>query len=218
MSSPTEPTRHYFSVDPDTPSEERCVEVLLSDLAFTIRTDSGVFSHGKVDAGTLLLLAQETKLPSAGNILDLGCGAGVIAVTLAQRAPGSQIWAVDVNSRARDLCTKNAAALGLNNLVVRAPEDVPADVRFDAIWSNPPIRIGKDALHDLLDQWVWRLTPQGELWMVVSKHLGSDSLQQWLTVRGAPTERITSKAGYRILRSVVDSDAWRINRDAQSAR
>jgi 16S rRNA G1207 methylase RsmC len=213
MPSPTEPKNHYFSVDPDSPSEERTVEVLLADLAFTIRTDSGVFAHGKVDTGTQLLLAQPAAIPADGNLLDLGCGAGVIAVTLAQRAPGAQIWAVDVNPRARDLCAKNAQALGLDNVIVAAPSEVPEDLRFAGIWSNPPIRIGKHAVHDLLDHWLWRILPEGEIWLVVSKHLGADSLQQWMQQRGARTERMTSKAGYRILRAFIDSDAWRINSD-----
>jgi 16S rRNA G1207 methylase RsmC len=213
MSSPTEPANHYFSVDPHAPSEERTVEVLLADLAFTIRTDSGVFSHGKVDAGTHLLLAQEADLPESGDLLDLGCGAGVIAVTLAQRSPGARVWAVDVNRRARDLCAKNAAALGLNNVVVTAPEDVPADLRFAGIWSNPPIRIGKDAVHNLLDRWLWRIQADGHIWLVVSKHLGADSLQRWMNERGARTERLTSKASYRIIRAQIDSDAWRVNSD-----
>lgn len=192
------------------------MEVLLADLSFTIRTDSGVFAHGKVDAGTHLLLAQGTDVPVSGDLLDLGCGAGVIAVTLAQRSPGALIWAVDVNRRARDLCAKNAAALGLNNVVVMAPEDVPGDLRFAGIWSNPPIRIGKAAVHDLLDHWLWRIRSDGQIWLVVSKHLGADSLQRWLTDRGADTERVTSKAGYRILRARINSDAWRVNGDPQS--
>ncbi len=216
MPSPDEPANHYFSAAPQSAHDERVVEVLLGDLAFTIRTDSGVFAHGKIDVGTLLLLAQAAQLPTTGEILDLGCGAGVIALTLAQRAPQARIWAVDVNPRARELCTRNAAALGLANVEVRSPEDMPPDLRFAGIWSNPPIRIGKAALHDLLDHWLWRITPDGEIWLVVSQHLGADSLQRWLTQRGAVTSRVTSKASYRILKSTVASDAWRIDSDPKS--
>jgi 16S rRNA (guanine1207-N2)-methyltransferase len=208
MSSSTEPTNHYFSAQPHSVSEERKVEVLLADLAFTMRTDSGVFAHGKVDMGTQLLLSQEVPLPGEGNLLDLGCGAGVIALTLAQRAPSSRVWAVDINARARELCARNAATLNCENITVCSPEEVPQDVRFDGIWSNPPIRIGKSELHSLLDRWLWRILPDGEIWLVVSKHLGSDSLQRWLTERGAITERVTSKAGYRILKARVPAEAW----------
>jgi 16S rRNA (guanine1207-N2)-methyltransferase len=216
--SPDEPANHYFSGNPQSESDERVVEVLLPDLAFTLRTDSGVFAHGKIDAGTLLLLAQSVALPDQGDYLDLGCGAGVIALTLAQRVKNAQIWAVDINPRARELCTRNASALGLTNVRVCSPEEVPADLRFTGIWSNPPIRIGKAALHNLLNQWLWRIGPDGEIWLVVSRHLGADSLQRWLTERGAVTTRITSKAGYRIVKATVASDAWRVDGDAQSAR
>jgi 16S rRNA (guanine1207-N2)-methyltransferase len=218
VSSPHEPANHYFSAAPQSAQDERVVEVLLPDLAFTIRTDSGVFAHGRIDAGTQLLLAQVAELPAGGELLDLGCGAGVIALTLAQRCPAARIWAVDVNPRARDLCARNAAALGLANVEVRSPEDMPSDLRFAGIWSNPPIRIGKAALHNLLDQWLWRIEPDGEIWLVVSRHLGADSLQRWLTERGAVTSRVTSKAGYRILTATVASDAWRIDGDAQPTR
>jgi 16S rRNA G1207 methylase RsmC len=214
MSSSTEPTNHYFSAQPHSSSEERKVEVLLADLAFTIRTDSGVFAHGKVDTGTQLLLSQEVPLPQNGNLLDLGCGAGAIALTLAQRSPSSRIWAVDVNARARDLCARNAADLNCGNVSVCSPDELPDDLRFDGIWSNPPIRIGKNELHDLLDRWLWRIVPEGEIWLVVSKHLGADSLQRWLTERGATTERVTSKAGYRILKAQVPLDAWRVDGDS----
>jgi 16S rRNA (guanine1207-N2)-methyltransferase len=210
MSSSTEPTNHYFSAQPRSLSEERKVEVLLADLAFTMRTDSGVFAHGKVDTGTQLLLSQEVPPLDDGNLLDLGCGAGVIALTLAQRNPSSRVWAVDINARARELCAKNAADLHCENITVCTPDEVPADLRFDGIWSNPPIRVGKGELHTLLNRWLWRILPDGEIWLVVNKHLGSDSLQRWLTERGAVTERVISKSGYRILKAHVPSDTWKI--------
>jgi 16S rRNA (guanine1207-N2)-methyltransferase len=71
---------------------------------------------------------------------------------------------------------------------------------FDRIVSNPPIRIGKTALHGLLLRWLPRLTPDGTAHLVVQKHLGSDSLARWLTEQGYPTTRLASRAGYRILK------------------
>lgn len=193
---------HYFDERPGVDSARTTVDVALADLAFTLTTDRGVFSHGHVDTGTLLLLQQAPPPPPQGHLLDLGCGAGPIAITLAMRSPGATVWAVDVNERARELTAANARRNAVDNISVVAPEEVPAEVRFAAIWSNPPIRVGKRALHDLLLTWFARLTDQGAAVLVVQKHLGADSLQRWLTEQGYPTERIASRAGFRLLRSV----------------
>lgn len=120
-------------------------------------------------------------------------------MVLATTAPGAEIVAVDVNERSRDLTAANAAALGLGNVTTAAPDEV--DGTFDLVWSNPPIRIGKDALHDLLLRWLGRLTPTGTAVLVVNRHLGADSLQRWLGLQGHETERLASRAGYRLLRA-----------------
>jgi 16S rRNA (guanine1207-N2)-methyltransferase len=190
---------HYFDERPAVGSAETAVSVELPDTSFTLRTDRGVFSHGRLDPGTELLLRKAPAPPSHGELLDVGCGTGPIALTLALRAPEARVWAVDVNERARALCAANAAANAIPNVVVLAPDDVPTDVRFDTIWSNPPIRVGKAALHDLLTTWLTRLTPDGRAVLVVQRHLGADSLQRWLTDEGWPTTRLASARGYRVL-------------------
>ncbi len=189
----------YFAAEPGAASDPRTVDVLVPGAAFSLETDRGVFSHGRLDAGTALLLRSPLPLPDRGDLLDLGCGAGAIALTMARRTPGAAVWAVDVNRRARELCAANATRNGLTNVHVAAPGDVPEDVRFAAIWSNPPIRIGKRALHDLLAAWLGRLAPDGTAALVVQKHLGADSLQRWLEDRGHPTRRAAAKSGYRVL-------------------
>jgi 16S rRNA (guanine1207-N2)-methyltransferase len=191
---------HYFDQRPGVASDTELVEVALPDLAFTFETDRGVFSHGRLDAGTGLLLREAPAPPRSGHLLDLGCGAGPIALTLARRAPDATVWAVDVNERARSVTARNAARNAITNLEVGDVGDVPDDVRFGAIWSNPPIRIGKHALHALLLTWLARLAPDGEAVLVVQKHLGADSLQRWLEQQGHPTDRVASRAGYRLLR------------------
>jgi len=192
----------YFSENPDVASDPTSVDVVLGDVAFTMLTDRGVFSHGHLDTGTSLLLRQAPSPPPAGDLLDLGCGSGAIALTLAKRAPAATVWAVDPNVRARHLTATNAERNGLDDIRVVAPDEVPPTVRFAAIWSNPPIRIGKDALHELLLTWLDRLDDGGEAILVVQKHLGADSLQRWLDARGYPTERLAGKAGFRLLRSI----------------
>jgi 16S rRNA (guanine1207-N2)-methyltransferase len=193
------PPGHYFDAEPTTRSQPSSVTLALPDRTVQLLTDRGVFAGDRVDAGTKYLLLDGPPLPEEGDILDLGCGYGAIACTLAARSPGLTVWAIDVNRRARELCARNATTLGLSNVRVVAPEEVPDDIRFAAVWSNPPIRIGKPALHQLLRTWLARLRPDGYAALVVSKHLGSDSLAIWLQRQGWPVERLGSRQGYRIL-------------------
>jgi len=190
---------HYFDDAPVVPSAPSTIVVDVPGAHFTLATDRGVFSHRRLDPGTEVLLRRAPALPSHGCLLDLGCGSGAIALTLATRSPEATVWAIDVNERARDLCKANATTNGLTNVRVVEPTEVPADVRFDGIWSNPPIHAGKQVLHELLRVWLPRLQPDGYAVLVVHKHLGSDSLQQWLERGGWSAARLTSSKGYRIL-------------------
>ena len=195
----TAPGSHYFDEEPTTDSSPRVVQLLLPDLQLALTTDRGVFGYDRIDAGTKLLLLRAPAPAPTGNLLDIGSGTGAIALTMARRCPAATVWAVDVNERARDLCRSNAERNGLTNVNVCSPDDVPADVTFDTIWSNPAIRIGKPAPHAMLLRWLSRLSPAGEVVLVVHKHLGSDSLQAWLSGQGYPTTRLASSSGYRIL-------------------
>jgi len=146
-------TDHYFSAQPRAPHRPGLVRVILPDVYLELATDAGVFSPGRLDPGTRLLLEESPAPPVSGDLLDLGCGYGPIACVLAKRSPGATIWAVDVNERALELCARNAAAAGLPNVRCLPPGDSSLPDRFAAIWSNPPVRIGKEALHALLSGW-----------------------------------------------------------------
>lgn len=205
--TPVAPPRrdgHYFDVRPTSTSRPTEVALVLPDLSLRLRTDRGTFSPTRIDPGTKLLLSE---LPSAdrwppGDVVDVGAGYGPIAVTLALRAPERTVWAVEVNERARELCRRNATAAGVDDRIrVVAPEDVPEELTVGLVPSNPPIRVGKPALHGLCLSWLERLRPDGEAWWVVQKNLGSDSLQAWMTAQGWPTDRVRSRQSYRILRS-----------------
>jgi len=190
----------YFDDDPTVESSPVAVTWSLPDGPLTLLTDRGVFGYGQIDTGTKLLLITMEAPPATGDLLDVGCGTGAIALTMARRSPAATVWAIDVNRRARELCAGNAERLGLTNVRVVAPDEIPADLRFAAIWSNPPIRIGKVALHELLHHWLDRLATGAEAYLVVQKHLGADSLMRWLSDEGHLTDRVATGAGFRVLR------------------
>lgn len=193
---------HYFDADPVGPEDRRELRVDLAGRAVTVWTAGGVFSPDRLDLGTRVLLREVPDPPPEGNVLDLGCGWGPIALALAMLAPQAQVWGVDVNRRARSLLRHNAHALGLPKVRAAAPEAVPANTRFATIWSNPPIRIGKPALHEMLLRWLPQLLPGANAYLVVQRNLGADSLHAWLSGTLEPnfsTARHASAKGYRVL-------------------
>ncbi len=196
-------SEHYFSTSPSGDAVLRSISVRLAGRDLEVTTANGIFSPERVDTGTQVLLAHTPAPPPGGDFLDLGCGWGPIALTLALESPHATVWAVDVNERALDLVRRNAEALGLPNVNACRPEDVPADVRFRTIWSNPPIRVGKNELHAMLAHWLPRLDTGSDAWLVVARNLGSDSLQRWLQAE-LPADfavlRATTSKGYRVLR------------------
>jgi 16S rRNA (guanine1207-N2)-methyltransferase len=190
---------HYFSADPSVSFRRMPVTASVWGHELSLTSGSGVFAQGRVDVGTAVLF-RETSAPAGGRVLDLGCGYGLIGLAIAAAAPGATVTGVDVNERAVLLANENAAALGLaDRYTAMTPPAVPADATYDELWSNPPIRIGKAALHELLLTWLPRLVPGGRAVLVVGKNLGADSLQRWLGEQGYPTRRIASAKGFRVL-------------------
>jgi 16S rRNA G1207 methylase RsmC len=193
------PKSHYFEARPAVPSKPRTVHLRVRGLELELQADRGVFGSKAVDLGTMTLLREAPAPPMEGDLLDLGSGYGPIAITLARLAPNARVWAVDVNERALELTQANAASANAANLSVGKPDEVPDDTRFDAIYSNPPVRVGKRPLHELLLQWLPRLKPDGAAYLVIQRNLGADSLAAWLVEQGFHVTRLKSKKGYRIL-------------------
>jgi 16S rRNA (guanine1207-N2)-methyltransferase len=190
-------TEHYFSPRPQTPHRPGLVRVVLPDVYLELATDAGVFSPGRLDPGTRLLLDEAPAPPPAGDLLDLGCGYGPIACVLARRSPGAMVWAVDVNERALELCARNAATAGLPNVRCVTPDDPSVP---------PPVRIGKPALRELLTAWLGRLAPGGQAYLVAGRNLGADSLHRWLAEQGWPVTRRAARSGYRLLQVEFSSE------------
>jgi 16S rRNA G1207 methylase RsmC len=194
---------HYFSQEPKSEYQPKQIELDVAGEVFQVSTASGTFSPLRLDVGTSVLIDHLELAPKDGNILDLGCGWGPIALNLAKHSPKAKVWAVDVNGRSLELTAENAKTLGLSNIQTATPESVEPDIKFSGIWSNPPIRIGKKELHGLLLTWLPRLEKGGSAYLVVQKNLGSDSLQKWLTetlIEGYEVSRLTSIKTFRIIK------------------
>jgi 16S rRNA G1207 methylase RsmC len=194
---------HYFSATPASAENLRRIRVTLAGRELEVTTAGGVFSPEHVDSGTAVLLANTPPPPPGGHLLDLGCGWGPIALSLGLASPRATVWAVDVNERALDLVRRNAAELALDNVNAVLPDDVPDEVTFRSIRSNPPIRVGKNELHGLLERWIPRLDERSDAWLVVQRNLGSDSLQRWLAAtfdRGYSVTRAATGRGFRVLK------------------
>ena len=196
-------SEHYFSQTPEGELKLRQISVQLGGRDYRVTTAGGIFSPDRIDVGTSVLLSHAPEPPPGGHLLDIGCGWGPIALSLALASPHATVWAVDVNERALDLVRQNAAALGLENINAVRPEDVPAEIEFMTIWSNPPIRVGKTELHDLLERWLPRLEAGVDAWLVVQRKLGSDSLHRWLDGalgEGFSVLRTGTSKGFRVLK------------------
>lgn len=196
-------SEHYFSETPESEYKPKELKLELDGREITVVTSGGIFSPDRLDTGTAVLLEHLDHVPPSGNILDIGCGWGPITLALAARSPKATIWAIDVNERSMQLTRENARRLNLKNVNVCRPEEVPADLAFEGIWSNPPIRVGKDELHNILTTWLPRLSLGAEAYLVVQKNLGADSLHRWLEAEmpaGFSTIRVDTAKSFRVLR------------------
>ncbi len=194
---------HYFTANPASAENLRTIHATLAGRDLELLTAGGVFSPDRLDAWTSVLLANTPPVPPGGNLLDLGCGWGPISISMALSSPHATIWAVDVNERALDLVRRNAARIGLTNINAVVPDDVPENVVFRTIRSNPPIRVGKHELHGLLERWIPRLDERSDAWLVVQRNLGADSLQRWIQATlhpGYSVFRAATGRGYRVLK------------------
>ncbi len=197
------PGDHYFSSSPGSELRPKTIEVVLAGRPVTVTTAGGVFSPDHVDGGTEVLLRTVPDPPPSGDLLDIGCGWGPIALTLALESPDATVYAIDVNERALDLVRTNADQLHIPNIIACRPEDIPEGVEFAAIWSNPPIRVGKSELHAILGAWLPRLEIGADAHLVAAKHLGADSMQRWLEGElGADFHvlRVETGKGFRVVR------------------
>ncbi len=195
---------HYFSQEPQSTFKSKQIKVYLAGRELQLETAGSTFSPDHLDTGTAILLEHLSQAPNSGNLLDIGCGWGPIAIALALANPEATVWAIDVNERSLELTRSNAKRAGLANVKVCRPEEVPESLEFTGIWSNPPIRVGKQALHEILQTWLPRLAAECEGYLVVAKNLGADTLLGWIqeTFADLSSERVETAKGFRVFRVV----------------
>lgn len=206
--SPQPTGEHYFAANPRSEGSTRELTVSLAGRDFRVTTAHGVFSGHGLDKGTEVLLRKVPPLPSvqqlggAGVFVDVGCGWGPLALTLAAERPSAQVYAVDVNTRALELTRANAATNGLSNIQALSEAEAFTTLEtnsVDVIWSNPPVRVGKAALHAMWEAWRTRLKPEGIAYLVMGRNLGSDPFLAYLNEHGWTGEKIASSKGFRVL-------------------
>lgn len=199
-----QPVSHYFDSDPQSQSQRTDFTIKVGHTTLTMSSQSGVFSAKGLDKGTAVLLdwalnQQLPEIPSGSLLCDLGCGSGAIALAMATIYPHCTVHAIDVNARARELCQENAERNNLTNVVTIDPAQRNPEDLYALLWSNPPIRIGKTELHDLLRTWLHQLEANAYAHLVVSKNLGADSLMTWLNNQGIHAAKRASSKGFRII-------------------
>jgi len=195
----------YFDESPTVASEPKIVSFTFDNIAYEFLTDRGVFSYEKVDKATRVLLdvlSEKYYGPKPELIVDVGCGYGPIACVVADRFPEAKIIGVETNERARVLAEKNCRKnIGGERIRILSPAEVDDTIMVDMIVSNPPIRVGKEAMYELLRGWSTRLNPGGQMWLVIAKNLGSDSAAAYIEHElKMKVTRVSSKKGFRVLK------------------
>lgn len=199
----------YFASNPRVAAKPRELEIELSGMLFRVHTAAGVFSGEGLDKGTAVLLRKVPPLPENGVFVDVGCGWGPLTLVMARLRPEAQVIGVDVNSRALEFTSRNAQDNHLDNVTVLSESAALADIApasVDVIWSNPPIRIGKTALHEMWEQWRQKLRPGGVAYVVMGKNLGADTFTIWAQDHGWKAEKIASSKGFRLLELKPQAD------------
>ena len=192
---------HYYTREPGSESRPVSCEYSFRGLSFRFETDSGVFSKGETDPGTRLLLES---LPEevGGDVLDLGCGWGIIGTCVAKRWPGTKVCMADVNLRALELSRKNLKANGAGAEVLESDGmSALMDRRFDLILTNPPIRAGKSVIYRMFADAAACLRDGGALVLVIRKQQGAESCMRYLDTIYSRTEKIAKSGGYWVIRA-----------------
>ncbi|WP_071396725.1 class I SAM-dependent methyltransferase [Bacillus tuaregi] len=196
-------SEHYYSRTQKVESEPKLWNYTLREMSLRFKTDNGVFSKSEVDFGSRLLIETFQMPEIPGDVLDVGCGYGPIGLAIAKQWSDRKVHMVDVNLRALSLAKENSELNGIHNVDVYESDRLAAVMgrKFAVVLTNPPIRAGKDVVHDIYEQSSQVLLPDGELWVVIQKKQGAPSTIAKLSELFDVVETVEKKKGYFIIKA-----------------
>ena len=195
-------SKMYYAEDPDATHDIHELRVELLGQKMTFLTDAGVFSKKMVDFGSQLLL-KCLEVNQGETVLDLGCGYGPLGLSLA-KAYGVQATMVDINNRALDLARQNAERNKVEATIFQSNIYEQVEGTFDHVISNPPIRAGKQVVHEIIEKSIDYLVDGGDLTIVIQKKQGAPSAKNKMEEVFGNCEVVKKDKGYYILRSVKE--------------
>ena len=194
---------HYFVNDDKVVSKPRTINYSFKGVDFSLESDNGVFSKNELDKGSELLIETLLPIDLGENVLDIGCGIGVIGLTLAYFTPSLKVCLTDVNTRALSLCSANAKSLKLSQRVTILQSDIYQKIegKYSSIVSNPPIRAGKKVTYEIYRGALDHLIDSGSLYIVVRKNQGAPSVMSYLEELFGNVALLAREKGYYVLKA-----------------
>ena len=193
---------HYYTREPQSESRPVECEYVYRGERLRFVTDAGVFSKGEVDNGTRLLLEALPEQMS-GEILDLGCGWGVIGISIAKKWPECRVTMADVNLRALELSRENAKKNRVETECIESDGMAALAGRtFDAVVTNPPIRAGKQVIYQMFADAAKSLKSGGALYLVIRKQQGAESCIKYLKTIYGEVEKLDRSGGFWVIKGI----------------
>jgi len=194
---------HYFINDPNLKSNKKQINYTFLGENIILNSDNGVFSKDRIDFGTNVLLNSLEDLNAINTVLDVGCGIGIIGISLSKKYSNLQVQMIDVNEKAISLANENIKLNKLKNCSAYMSY-IYSNVAdcFDLIITNPPIRAGKEVVHSIASEAKEHLNINGMFYAVVQKKQGADSFKKKLEEVYGNVEIVNKESGYMIFKSV----------------
>ncbi|MFV0518719.1 MAG: class I SAM-dependent methyltransferase [Lachnospirales bacterium] len=195
---------HYYTKNTTTQSNKKDIIYYIKDKELKFTSDNGVFSKSGIDFGSNLLITTflDKVKDEKKSLLDVGCGYGVMGLTINYFKPLLNITMVDINERAISLTKENSKSLNLSANIFYSDALSNVEGTFDYIITNPPIRTGKTVIYKIYEESYNHLNDKGELYIVIQKKQGAQSTQAKLIELFGNCETINKKSGYQILRCI----------------